>query len=97
MQHQERNTWTARAYDMTWSTTHFGEHATTVDGNGRDPGEKELMAVGKMTGIPARLCRQIAEGIRNKTESIEKKSRGTRSQQLPLHEAKVPHAGVLFF
>ncbi|MFR2512374.1 MAG: HipA domain-containing protein [Lachnospira eligens] len=26
------------AYDLTYSTTYYGEHTTTVDGNGRNPG-----------------------------------------------------------
>ncbi len=67
------------AYDLTWSTTHFGEHTTTVDGNGRDPGEKELISVGKKAGISAQLCRQIAEEIREKTMPLEKKYRDIRS------------------
>lgn len=34
------------AYDLTYSNTYYGEHTTTVDGNGRNPGKKELLAVG---------------------------------------------------
>ena len=32
------------------------------------PGEKELLAVGKKAGTPVRLCRQIAEEIHDKTK-----------------------------
>ena len=66
-------------YDLTWSTTYFGEHTTTVDGNGRNPGSQELIAVGKKAGIPVRLCREIAEEIRGKTEPLKRKYRGIRS------------------
>ncbi len=67
------------AYDLTWSTTYFGEHTITVDGNGRDPGEKELTAVGKKAGLPLKTCRQIIEEVRERTESLEARFRNTRS------------------
>ena len=51
------------AYDLTWSTTYFGEHTTTVDGNGKDPGIKEVVAVGKTAGMMQKKCRIIAEEI----------------------------------
>ena len=67
------------AYDLTWSTTYFGEHTTTVDGNGLNPGEKELLAVGRAAGIPLKTCKQIAEEIREKTRIIEHKYHAMRS------------------
>lgn len=67
------------AYDLTWSTTYFGEHSTTVDGNGRDPGMKELLAVGKAAGIQQKLCRQIAEEIQEKARLLEQKYWDVRS------------------
>ena len=67
------------AYDLTWSTTYFGEHTTTVDGNGRDPGMEELAAVGKKAGIPVKACRQIAEEIRGKAGPLEQEYRNCRS------------------
>ena len=67
------------AYDLTWSTTYYGEHTTTVNGNGRDPGMKDLVAVGKNAGIKPSLCKQIAEEIQENTEELEKKYRGFKS------------------
>ena len=67
------------AYDLTWSTTWFGEHTTAVNGNSRNPGLKELAAVGKAAGLSARKCREIAEEIREKTSPLEEKYRGIRS------------------
>jgi serine/threonine-protein kinase HipA len=67
------------AYDLTWSTTYYGEHTTTVDGNGRDPGMKELLTVGKAAGMGQKLCREIAEEIRERTDALEKKYRNIRS------------------
>ena len=59
------------AYDLTWSSTYYGEHTTTVNGNGRDPGMKELLAVGKAAGLSAKRCREIAEGIQAETVPLE--------------------------
>ena len=67
------------AYDLTWSTTYYGEHATTVDGNGKNPGMQELLAVGKAAGMKVKACRKIAEEIREKTEGLERRYRGMRS------------------
>ena len=33
------------AYDLTYSNSIGGEHATMVDGNGRNPGMKEILQV----------------------------------------------------
>lgn len=66
------------AYDLTWSSTYYGEHSTTVDGNGRDPGIKELMAVGKRAGLPARRCMEMAEEIRSEALPLEAEFRMER-------------------
>ena len=63
------------AYDLTWSSTYYGEHTTTVDGNGRDPGMKELLAVGKQAGLPAKRCREMAEQIQAEAQPLEEKYR----------------------
>ena len=44
------------AYDLTYSNTYYGEHTTTVDGNGRNPGRKELLTVGIAAGMRKELC-----------------------------------------
>lgn len=63
------------AYDLTWSTTYYGEHTTTVNGNGRDPGMEDLLSVGRDAGMQDGLCRRIADEIREKTAGLEKKWR----------------------
>ena len=67
------------AYDLTWSTTYFGEHTTTVDGNGKDPGPKELLAVGKAAGISMRTCHQIIAETQEKTHLLQDKYKNSRS------------------
>ena len=40
---EEKDSWRlSPAYDLTYSSTYYGEHTTTVDGNGRNPGRKEI-------------------------------------------------------
>ena len=76
----ERDCWNlSPAYDLTWSTTWFGEHTTAVDGNSRNPGMKELTAVGTAAGISGQKCREIAEEIREKTLPLEERYRGISS------------------
>ena len=53
------------AYDLTYSNTYYVEHTTTVDGNGRNPGKKELLAVGAMAGMKKELCMDIITEIKS--------------------------------
>ena len=53
----EEDRWSlSPAYDLTYSNTYYGEHTTTVDGNGRNPGRKELLAVGIAAGMKKEVC-----------------------------------------
>lgn len=53
----ESETWRlSPAYDLTYSTTYYGEHTTSVDGNGQDPGETELLTVGVQAGMKKKQC-----------------------------------------
>ncbi len=51
------------AYDLTYSSSIGGEHATTVNGNGTNPGKKELLAVAKNIGLDISKSRKIANQI----------------------------------
>jgi len=53
----------APAYDLTYSSSFNGEHATTVAGNGKDPGIKDLLAVADFAGLSLRWAKQTAEDI----------------------------------
>lgn len=53
----------APAYDLTYSSSVGGEHATSVNGNGKDPGMKELTAVGIKAGIAANRAKETAQQI----------------------------------
>lgn len=52
------------AYDLTYSSSLGGEHATTVHGNGVNPCMQDILEVAKGIGLPARKAKVIAEEIR---------------------------------
>ena len=56
------------AYDLTFSNTYYGEHTTMVDGNGRNPGKKELLVVGMQAGLEKSWCEEVIEKIKNTVE-----------------------------
>jgi len=58
------------AYDLTYSSTWFGEHTTSVDGNGRNPGEKELLNVGLKAGMSRMGCLNIISEIKEKVSVL---------------------------
>lgn len=57
------------AYDLTYSHSIGGEHATTVNGNGRDPGLKEILEVAKKIDLNIDFAKETALNI----EKIVKK------------------------
>lgn len=61
---EENDSWRlSPAYDLTYSNTYYGEHTTAVDGNGRNPGEKEILAVGIAAGMNKEKCLDIMKEI----------------------------------
>lgn len=46
------------AYDLTYSNTYYGEHTTSVNGNGSKPSEKDLQQVGQQAGLSKEYCRE---------------------------------------
>ena len=60
----EKDSWRlSPAYDLTYSSTYYGEHTTTVDGNGRNPGRKEILTVGITAGMKKEVCVDIMDQI----------------------------------
>lgn len=54
----------APAYDLTYSSSLGGEHATSVNGNGRDPGMSEILETARIIGLKKTKAQSIAEEIR---------------------------------
>lgn len=57
------------AYDLTYSNSIGGEHATTVNGNGRNPGMEDLLRVAENIKLDKKKARDIAEGVRGIAEA----------------------------
>lgn len=54
----------APAYDLTYSSSLNGEHATTVNGNGMNPNMEDILAVADRIGIRKTQAEKIARDIR---------------------------------
>lgn len=52
------------AYDLTFSYSIGGEHATTVHGNGKNPGMTDILEVAKSIGMNLNSAKIIAENVR---------------------------------
>ena len=52
------------AYDLTYSNTYYGEHTTTVDGEGAKPTEKHLLQVGLQAGLTKVRCQQMINEVK---------------------------------
>lgn len=53
------------AYDLTYSNSIGGEHATTVNGNGVNPELDDILAVAKKIGLNMTMARKTALNIRD--------------------------------
>ncbi len=51
------------AYDLTYSSTYYGEQTTTVNGKGKDITKEDLLVVGKKAGINEKEARDVIEEV----------------------------------
>ena len=51
------------AYDLTYSYSIGGEHATTVNGNGKNPSRVEILEVAKNIGLDMKKAKIIANQV----------------------------------
>lgn len=58
------------AYDLTYSFSVGGEHATTVNGNGMNPGMDDVLAVAEKIGINLPKAKRIAISIQEKVQEM---------------------------
>ncbi len=58
------------AYDLTYSNSVGGEHATTVAGEGKNPTMNDILSVAKKAGIKESIAKQTAEKIQ---ETVNKR------------------------
>ncbi len=52
------------AYDLTFSRSYYGEHATAVNGNGKDPGPDDLYAIAEIFKLSPDFYKPTADMIR---------------------------------
>ncbi len=58
------------AYDLTYSTTYYGEHTTTINGEGAAPGRREILEVGRAAGLGEKYCEAVVDVIQEKVEEM---------------------------
>jgi serine/threonine-protein kinase HipA len=60
------------AYDLTYSSSIGGEHATTIHGNGENPGMEDILEVAKGIGIQKNKASSIAKDVKECVEEYLK-------------------------
>ena len=58
------------AYDLTYSFSFNGEHATTINGEGKSPTLDDILAVAKNIGIKEKFAKDIASDIKEKCSKL---------------------------
>ena len=58
------------AYDLTYSSSFNGEHATTINGEGKNPTLEDILAIAKNIGIKEKFAHDIALDIKDKCLSL---------------------------
>jgi len=53
------------AYDLVYASGMNGEHATAIDGEGRNPTEEHIMSVAKKSGLEQRRAQSIMEEVKS--------------------------------
>jgi serine/threonine-protein kinase HipA len=58
------------AYDLTYSSSFNGEHATTINGEGKNSTLDDILAVAKNIGLKEKLAKDIALDIQEKCKNL---------------------------
>ena len=68
----EDNGWRlSPAYDITYSTTYYGEQTTSVKGKGRDICDEDLISTGMAAGLKKSYCVETLADIKEKSKVLE--------------------------
>jgi serine/threonine-protein kinase HipA len=57
------------AYDLVYSDGMGGEHATMIDGEGRNPTTENILSVAKKADLPDRLAKEIMDEVQDVVKS----------------------------
>ena len=67
----KKNEWhLSPAYDLTYSFSFNGEHATTINGEGKNPTLDDILAVAKNIGLKEKFAKDIASDIQEKCSKL---------------------------
>ena len=58
------------AYDLTYSSSFNGEHATTINGEGKNPSLDDILAVAKNIGLSEKSAKNIALDVQAKCKKL---------------------------
>ena len=61
----------APAYDITYSTTYYGEQTTSVKGKGKDISDDDLISTGVQAGLKKSYCEEALADIREKSKILD--------------------------
>ena len=61
----------APGYDLTYSTTYYGEQTTSVNGKGKNITDSDMISVGINAGLSKAFCEKSIQEIRKETASLE--------------------------
>lgn len=69
----KKRTWhLSPAYDLTYSNSFNGEHATTIDGEGKNPNDENILNIAKNIGLKERQAKEIIYVVKSKTTVLKK-------------------------
>ena len=70
----KNNKWqVSPVYDLVYSEGMGGEHATSIDDEGKNPKETHIMAVAKNAGLDQRKAKVIFEEVKNAAQTLREK------------------------
>ena len=70
---EEKGVWKlSPAYDLTYSSSIGGEHATCVNGNGKNPGMEDILAVAENASISSAKAQKIARDVQEITKELQR-------------------------
>ena len=71
---EEKDMWLlSPAYDLTYSSTYFGEHTTSVNGNGNNPSIEDMLKVADRNGISKTKAGDIIEEVSHNVKKMLRK------------------------
>ena len=69
--YEDKDIWLmSPAYDLTYSSTYYGEHTTSVNGNGINPSIEDMIKVAEKNGLNKRKADVIIDEVSHKVKEM---------------------------